>query len=1206
MTAASLSLSSKAPPLAVASPTVVEAASLLIHAVRRWGSSFSERFRRLRRGIIAFVLVWVVTKVLRWRVNANWSREHRSPKAARRVSNAGLYDDVVSDTESEDGDEPLSRLAHLQDAPRRVVSDRALGLARGGLPSDDKRTILAQCGALAGLDHKPLCFLLERAKVLCFRPGEVIFEKGGPRDVFLVVHSGQVLVKETSAGARATVASRRDGECILGPGNIAVGLLFILAGLDARGGDSDPSVSSATACHQGTARAGSDGAEIVALPTKALGEAFDVFPQAMRSLSRLLCTRLTLVVWETLSNYFGLRQELMIREREQTMLLNLGSTPLSSVLPEQVFSCILGRDGDREDVKAVLAAATVLDCAAGEIVQLPQQRAPHLLVLLEGKLWVELPMAIADGSPRRGSAMGEVAATATQLTTEAASSATEMPLGSLVGELSIFTDRPDPLVYRCGSPCRFAALPRGSVHRLLQLVPRAFCLRILQSVTDKSPEWLQRVDAAMDWIHVESGRSLYKKGDPMNGFFVVLSGRLLELEETESSAEKTPWTNGTLCDRRTQWRVVRTLRRGMLCGELDCLRGMPEHSATVRASRDTEMCRVSPAVLQFLAMDFPQSILRFSATIAQKVQAPVPTSDDLQGIVTIAVVPADESVEVHEVCVQLTLALRQLGKTTHVSPDSDLSGLSGTDAARNLDRSRFGRLLVELEDRCRWLVYEAEPGVTEWTRRCVRQADLILIAVRFDCRSRGEVRPTIVEQYVDEFVRRGHTVGRELLLVHDFSEDDESQDGLVTKLRSSPRLRTHSLATNYFAPDCSADNRQPGLRGFVAEGLRRGLFGGTGGGRRRSTRHYLSPRSWARRWHHVRTGQFCDWQRCARLLVGQGIGLCLGGGGARGNVAFGVVRALEELGIPIDVVAGTSFGALAGGMYAMTAAEPQGTLAKVVDRVMSRVFSTRRMLMDLSYPRTALFTGWYLNNVLQRTFTRRRCEDMLVPFVCTSTDILKLEAKSHDEGLMWRICRASMSLVGFVPPLPYEENQTEDGTIDKSLLVDGGYTNQYPIELLRQRGASIVILVQACPDFDAIGTGYGDRVEGGAISLLRFFRVAWRWYNGPDPPAQAEIQERLMYLPDAVKGKTGSAADLWLKPPVGGFGLLEFARYKELIEIGYHNAMPAISEWLSGDSEAADRVRRMIPKKKLQEKPSAFEETHTGQLSLRKVMSFPG
>jgi lysophospholipid hydrolase len=234
------------------------------------------------------------------------------------------------------------------------------------------------------------------------------------------------------------------------------------------------------------------------------------------------------------------------------------------------------------------------------------------------------------------------------------------------------------------------------------------------------------------------------------------------------------------------------------------------------------------------------------------------------------------------------------------------------------------------------------------------------------------------------------------------------------------------------------------------------------------------------------------------------------------------------------------------------------------------------MLADLNFPRTAYFTGSFLNKVLQYTFAGRRCEDLLVPFVCTSTDILNFRARSHSEGPLWRVIRASMSLVGFVPPLPFQEIRAEDGCIQSSLLVDGGYTNQYPADQLRQLGVGTVICVRACPDFEPVSTDYGDSVLGGAVALFRRLRVPWRWYEGPDPPSQAEIQERLMFLPDAMRGAADAGADLLLCPPICGFGLLEFSRFRELERIGYEHALPDLSKWLNCGSAAARRARDII------------------------------
>lgn len=246
--------------------------------------------------------------------------------------------------------------------------------------------------------------------------------------------------------------------------------------------------------------------------------------------------------------------------------------------------------------------------------------------------------------------------------------------------------------------------------------------------------------------------------------------------------------------------------------------------------------------------------------------------------------------------------------------------------------------------------------------------------------------------------------------------------------------------------------------------------------------------------------------------------------------------------------------------------------------------------MDLNFPRTAYFTGHYLNSVLKQTFARRRAEDLLVPFACPSTDIVHFESKMHEEGPLWRIVRASMSLVGFVPPLPYQERRAHDGKISQSLLVDGGYVNQHPVEVLREHGAGIVICVVAAPDYGPVNTDYGDIVKGGLVLLRRFietwFGFGCRHRGKPDPPSQAEIQERLMFLVDSMKESHDLRADISIHPKTESYALLDFAKYEEIKEIGYSAAMPRFREWLDGGSAAAQHVQAVIKSAKV-DQPSA-------------------
>ncbi|CAK9099561.1 unnamed protein product [Durusdinium trenchii] len=595
------------------------------------------------------------------------------------------------------------------------------------------------------------------------------------------------------------------------------------------------------------------------------------------------------------------------------------------------------------------------------------------MILLEGDLAVEIP---GDSSSARVSP------------------------GDAIGELSILTDKPSLVHYRCISRCTFAALSREVCTRLLEDCPRDFTLTLLHLIVGRTATWLHRVDACLDWLTVEGSSCLYRQGDEMSGFFMVLSGRLVALEKVaEVKSKRVP---GPLRETSQTERVTDLLQRGRLCGELDCLRKSC-YSQTVRACRDSELCRVSPTLLQLIAMDFPQAILHFSSYIGSRPSQ----SEDVSSAkhkTTITVVPATADVDIHEVCSNLTSALSKLGKTMHISPSTDLffsPGLKGS--ARSLDEGRLGRLLADMEERSRWLVYEAEP-----------------------CGA-----------------------------------------GVATSC-AAPLCREHSARsfgdTKFVGSAAHADALKPGVSGFV----RHHLFVHKGRKCQRSTRHYLNQRSWARRWHHVRLGpeDARDWARVARLIAGKAVGVCFGGGGARGNVHFGVIKAMQELGIPIDVVSGTSFGALAAAMYAISAPEPS-SLQRVVTRVMTTQFSTRKLLWDLTFPRTANFTGAFLNAMLKEIFARRRCEDLLIPFSCTSTDIVQFEEKVHRDGPLWRVVRASMSLVGIAPPLPHQERR-EDGKVSTTLLVDGGYSNQYPIEVLKEHGAGIVICVECCPDYSPV------------------------------------------------------------------------------------------------------------------------------------------
>eukprot|EP00439_Symbiodinium_sp_Y106_P039692 s2058_g4.t2 len=1074
--------------------------------------------------LISVPSVYLTYVVGRWFINLSWERGLRDSRSGRLESRGKRpqppelqllerFSSGESDFEDNEAQPNATTRSPTQSFDREMAS---VLQEKQRLTGSGSGLLLSAAGASGSFgigDAEAECvrFLESQMEDVVFAAGQCIFDHGDPRSAFLVVKKGEVLVQPGNRPSSDVYT--------VGPGNAIVGLLYVLASLQSQcSDDTDPPVPCTV--HSSSAAAGAEGATVAKLQVECFSDAFDKFPKAMQWLVQRLCIRLSTVVFQTLSTYFGLRREFMIPSSSRIL-----DTPDASTPPASAFRELLGAGAESEECDL---AETIVR-PAGDLAFPPQLRAKHLMILLAGDLVVE-----QSGEPLKGM----------------------VSPGDAIGELSILTDKPSPIQYRCQSTCTFAALPREACQRLLARFPRSFTLTLLHLIVGRTATWLHRVDACLEWLAVEGSRCLYRQGDPMCGFFIVLSGRLVALEDAADSAPvpRMPQLRSRAVPSPPGIRVREVLLRGSLCGELDCLRNAT-YSQTVQASRDTEVCRVSPMLLQLVALEFPRAILHFSSQIGRK-PPQSEASASAKYKTTITVVPATADVDINRVCSRLTAALNVLGNAMHITPSTDLfcaaPGVQG--AVRNLDEGRLARLLADLEERNHWLVYEAEApgskGVTDWTRRCVRQADIILVATNFNGQGRGDVPQTLNEKHVRDAAPL--FVTRELLLLH---KGVQGKSGKVSKLSSMDDWFVGAAAR--------ADSLRPGVTGFV----RHHLFAPhRGGGMMRSTRHYLNPRQWASSWHHVRVGHgdSVDWNRCARLLAGKAIGVCFGGGGARGNCHFGVIKAMQELGIPIDIVSGTSFGALAGAMYSMSAPEPS-SLPALVKRVMTKQFSARKMMLDLNFPRTAYFTGAYLNSVLKEIFARRRLEDLLIPFACTSTDIVHFEEKVHRDGPLWRVIRASMSLVGFVPPIPHQERR-EDGKVSTTLLVDGGYVNQYPIEALKDHGAGTVICIVACPDYAPVCTDYGDVVRGGLVSLQRRFGCCRR--ASGDPPSQAEIQERLMFLVEAMKESHSSRADLVICPDITNYGLLDFAKFEEISQSGYEAALPELKAWLRQAPEA--------------------------------------
>ncbi|NXG10692.1 PLPL6 esterase, partial [Sakesphorus luctuosus] len=250
-----------------------------------------------------------------------------------------------------------------------------------------------------------------------------------------------------------------------------------------------------------------------------------------------------------------------------------------------------------------------------------------------------------------------------------------------------------------------------------------------------------------------------------------------------------------------------------------------------------------------------------------------------------------------------------------------------------------------------------------------------------------------------------------------------------------------------------------------------------------------------------------DFSRLARRLTGNTIALVLGGGGARGCSHIGVIKAMEESGIPVDMVGGTSIGAFIGALYAEErSAVRTKQRARDWAKCMNSVFET---VLDLTYPITSMFSGSAFNASINKVFQDKQIEDLWLPYFNVTTDITASAMRVHTDGSLWRYVRASASYTPYLPPLcdPKDSHWLVDGCYvnnvpgslwryvrasmtlsgylpplcdpkDGNLLMDGGYINNLPADIARNMGAKTVIAIDVGSQDETDLCNYGDSLSG--------------------------------------------------------------------------------------------------------------------------------
>ena len=285
------------------------------------------------------------------------------------------------------------------------------------------------------------------------------------------------------------------------------------------------------------------------------------------------------------------------------------------------------------------------------------------------------------------------------------------------------------------------------------------------------------------------------------------------------------------------------------------------------------------------------------------------------------------------------------------------------------------------------------------------------------------------------------------------------------------------------------------------------------------------------------------------------IGLVLSGGGAKGAAHIGVLKYIEEMGIPIDYIAGTSMGSIVGGMYALGYSSDE--ILEIIssvdwDRLISNNVDRREISYEnkneistqvltipfsLSTDKEELQTRSFKNslpsgivsgdniinlfNSLSVGYSDPIDFDKLpIPFVCIATNMMNGDAKVMDEGLFTKALRASMAIPILFDPI----------TIDSSLYVDGGIVNNFPVDQCRAMGADYVIGVSMSPGLESDTDNLS--------SIL------------------TQAKQLLTIITDKEVENYSNLCDIFIKPDLMGVGMLSFdaESVARITESGYQAA----------------------------------------------------
>ncbi len=540
-------------------------------------------------------------------------------------------------------------------------------------------------------------------------------------------------------------------------------------------------------------------------------------------------------------------------------------------------------------------------------------------------------------------------------------------------------------------------------------------------------------------------------------------------------------------DAPPELRVWGRIMPGELVGEMAILTG-DSRRATVRAIRDSVLLRLTKARFLQLVERNPAMLLSLSRLLLARIEAATSPRSAVPVRPLIAIAPVTRDAPTESLARALVAELATFGPTLHVRA-ADVKEAIGHEATQaelgTGPHQKLIRWLQDEESRHEAIVLHAEADDSPWTRLCIRQADTVILAAN----ARGVPGGTGAAERLRQPGRSVAADRRELVLVH--PDNTTLPSGTRRWLDAFP-VDTH---------------------------------------------------------HHVRLGVKSDIRRLARFLTGRGVALALSGGAARGFAHVGVIRALEEAKIPVDLVCGTSMGALFGGLLAL------GWSYERIHAEGRRAF-VEQSIFDITLPLVSALSGKKLERFLDECFGDAHIEDLWLKFFCMSCNLSSAVPVRMRRGSAATAIRCSSAVPGLFAPV------NRDG----QLLVDGLFLNNLPAELAQKEARGKTIAVNVIQAADPKVWAPLARAGGPIRQAMRMMNPL----KGQFIPPIMELVMQCFFLSTIhASERVRKAVDLYIEPKMAGFSFLDSSGYEDAGQAGYAASVERVKDWRLRDPEVA-------------------------------------